>query len=102
MIKQRLVVGISGSSGAILGIRLLQALRSSPIETHLIVTPSARLTIEQETGWSVEDVLALASAHYNPQDLTAPIASGSFDTLGMVVIPCSIKSLSAIANSYSG
>lgn len=102
MRKQRLVVGISGSSGAILGIRLLEALKPAPIETHLIITPSARLTIEQETDWKVADVLALATAHYRPNDISAPLASGSFDTLGMVVIPCSVKSLSAIANSYSG
>lgn len=102
MKKQRLVVGISGSSGAILGIRLLEALQSIPIDTHLIITPSARLTIEQETNWSVPQVLALSNAHYNPHDLTAPIASGSFDTLGMAIVPCSIKSLSAIANSYAG
>ena len=99
---RRLVVGISGSSGVILGIRLLQALRGSSLETHLVLTPSARLTIAQETDWKVEDVLALATAHYNPHDIGAALASGSFPTLGMVVIPCSIKSLSAIANSYSG
>jgi 4-hydroxy-3-polyprenylbenzoate decarboxylase len=98
---RRLVVGISGSSGVILGIRLLQALRGSDVETHLVLTPSARLTIAQETDWRVEDVLALATRHYNPHDIGAAIASGSFATLGMVVIPCSIKSLSAIANSYS-
>ncbi len=101
MKKQRLVVGISGSSGAILGIRLLEALRATPIESHLIITPSARLTIEQETDWRISAVQGLADAYYNPHDLAAPLASGSFDTLGMVVIPCSIKSLSAIANSYS-
>ncbi len=101
MKKQRLVVGISGSSGAVLGIRLLQALQASPVETHLIITPSANLTIEAETSWKPAEVLALANVHYNSRDLSAPIASGSFDTLGMVVIPCSIKSLSAIANSYS-
>lgn len=100
--KPRLVVGISGGSGAVLGIRLLQALRTLNVETHLIVTPSARLTIQQETDWSVADVLALADQHYSTADLAAPIASGSFSTQGMVVIPCSIKSLSAIANSYSG
>ena len=101
MKKQRFVVGISGSSGAILGIRLLEALQPTPIETHVVITPSARLTIEQETNWKIDQVLALADAHYSPRDLAAPIASGSFDTLGMVVIPCSIKSLSAIANSYA-
>jgi flavin prenyltransferase len=98
---QRLVVGISGGSGAILGIRLLQALRGTPIETHLVMTPAARLTIEQETDWKPSDVLALADRHYSHRDIAAPIASGSFETQGMVVIPCSIKSLSAIANSYS-
>jgi flavin prenyltransferase len=98
---RRLVVGISGSSGVILGIRLLQALQHSEIETHLVVTPSARLTIEQETDWKVNDVQALAHTSYNPHDIGAAIASGSFATLGMVVVPCSIKSLSAIANSYS-
>jgi len=98
---KRLVVGISGSSGAILGIRLLEALQGSEIETHLVITPAARLTIEQETDYRVSDVLALASQHYAPRDIGAAIASGSFETLGMVVIPCSIKSLSSIANSYS-
>lgn len=101
MKKQRLVIGISGSSGAVLGIRLLQALQASPIETHLIITPSANLTIEAETSWKPADVLALADVHYSNRNLAAPIASGSFITQGMVVIPCSIKSLSAIANSHS-
>ena len=98
---RRLVVGISGSSGVILGIRLLQALRSSDIETHLVLTPAARLTIEQETSWKAADVQALADVSYSPRDIGAAIASGSFVTGGMVVIPCSIKSLSAIANSYA-
>lgn len=101
MSSQRLVVGITGGSGAILGIRLLEALRSTPVETHLIITPTARLTIQQETNRTADSVLALAARHYDPLDLAAPLASGSFDTLGMVVIPCSIKSLSAIANSYN-
>ena len=101
MKTKRLVVGISGSSGAILGIRLLEALRGSAVETHLVVSPAARLTIEQETDYRLSDVLNLASVHYNPRDLGAAIASGSFEALGMVVIPCSIKSLSAIANSYT-
>ena len=101
MNTRRLIVGISGSSGAILGIRLLQALQNSEIETHLVVSPSARLTIEQETSYHLDDVLALATVHYNPRDIGATIASGSFQTIGMVIIPCSIKSLSAVANSYS-
>ncbi len=99
--EQRLVVGITGASGVILGIRLLEMLRTMPIETHLVISPAARITIAQETDWKVTDVLALADVSYNHQDIGAAIASGSFATLGMVVIPCSIKTLSAIANSYS-
>ncbi len=99
--KKRLVVAISGSSGVILGIRLLEALKDIDVETHLVLTAAARLTIEQETGWRPEDVLALADFQYNPRDIGAAIASGSFQTAGMVVIPCSIKSLSSIANSYA-
>ncbi len=101
MAAKRLVVGISGSSGAILGIRLLEMLQHSGVETHLVLTPSARLTIEQETHWSVADVQALATAAYSHKDVGAAIASGSFHTDGMVVMPCSIKTLSAIANSYA-
>jgi 4-hydroxy-3-polyprenylbenzoate decarboxylase len=97
----RLVVGITGASGVILGIRLLEVLRPLPIETHLIVSPAGRATISQETDWKVSDVLALADATYNYADIGAALASGSFATRGMVVIPCSIKSLSAIANSYA-
>ncbi|HLE53603.1 MAG TPA: UbiX family flavin prenyltransferase [Anaerolineales bacterium] len=100
--KRRLVVGITGASGVILGIRLLEALRTLEIEAHLVVSPAARVTIAQETDWKVSDVLALAEVVYKHADLGAAIASGSFATLGMVVIPCSIKTLSAIANSYSG
>lgn len=96
----RLVVGITGASGVILGIRLLEALRSTPIETHLVVSPAARVTIAQETSWAVKDVLALATASYNHADIGASLASGSFATLGMVIIPCSIKTLSAVANAY--
>jgi 4-hydroxy-3-polyprenylbenzoate decarboxylase len=101
MKNKRLVVGISGSSGAILGIRLLEKLRPTEVETHLVLTPSARLTIRHETDWKVEDVLALADHTYPINDMGAAISSGSFLTAGMVVVPCSIKSLSAIANCYS-
>jgi 4-hydroxy-3-polyprenylbenzoate decarboxylase len=97
---KRLVVGISGASGVILGIRLLEALRGTDIETHLVVSPAARTTISQETDKNIQDVLALATVNYKFKDVGAAIASGSFRTLGMVVIPCSIKTLSAIANSY--
>jgi len=98
---RRLVVGITGASGVILGIRLLEVLRSMDIETHLVLSPAARITIAQETSWKVSDVLELASVNYNYQDIGAAPASGSFSTLGMLVIPCSIKTLSAVANSYA-
>ena len=98
---RRLVVGISGASGVILGIRLLEVLRTGPIETHLVLSAAARTTITAETSWQVPDVLALAHTVYRPNDIGAAIASGSFKTAGMIVMPCSIKTLSAIANSYA-
>jgi flavin prenyltransferase len=97
----RIVVGISGASGAILGIRLLAALRENQVESHLVLSHAAVNTIQQETDYTVEQVLDLAHTVYDPTDLAAPIASGSFPTQGMVIIPCSIKTLSAVANSYS-
>lgn len=100
-IRDHLVVGISGASGVILGIRLLEVLQSMETETHLVVSPAARLTISQETDWDIEDVMTLADISYDHADVGAAIASGSFPMAGMVVIPCSIKTLSAIANSYS-
>ncbi len=99
--SQRLVVGISGASGAILGIRLLQALRGTEIETHLVLSPASQTTIQQETDWKIDDVRSLASVNYGFTDLGAAISSGSFATMGMVVIPCSVKTLSAVAHSYS-
>ena len=101
MSSPRLVVGITGASGVILGIRLLEMLRPMEVETHLVISPAGRVTITQETDWKVSDVQALADVSYNHQDIGAAIASGSFATLGMVVIPCSIKTLSAIANSFA-
>jgi 4-hydroxy-3-polyprenylbenzoate decarboxylase len=98
--SNRLIVGISGASGVILGIRLLEALHGSDIETHLVVSPAARTTISQETDKNIKDVLALATVNYKFSDVGAAIASGSFRTMGMVIIPCSIKTLSAVANSY--
>jgi len=103
MSPQRLVVGISGASGAILAVRLLEVLAQiNGIETHLVVSPAARLTIRDETGRSVKDVETLADVVYKPQDVGAAIASGSFPTGGMVVVPCSIKTLSAVAHSFAG
>lgn len=97
----RLVVGISGASGAIYGVRLLEVLGLSGIESHLILTRAAQETIRLETGRAVEQVIALATQVYAIDDVGAAIASGSFKTVGMVVLPCSIKSLSAIAHSYT-
>jgi len=98
----RLVVGISGSTGVIYGIRLLQVLaRRAEVETHLVLTNPAKRTILHETEFSIADVEALASQVYDIRDIGAAIASGSFKTAGMVVAPCSVKTLSAIANCYA-
>jgi 4-hydroxy-3-polyprenylbenzoate decarboxylase len=95
----RLIVGISGSSGAIYGIRLLQALRETPdLETHLVISAPAKRTILQETSFRIQQVEALASRVYSNRDIGAAPASGSFQTLGMVIVPCSIKTASAVAN----
>jgi 4-hydroxy-3-polyprenylbenzoate decarboxylase len=98
---KRIIVGISGASGAIYGIRALQVLKEIPgIETHLILSPSAKRTIVEETRWSVAEVEALASVVHPHRDIGASISSGSFRTAGMLVAPCSIKSLSGIVHSY--
>lgn len=98
---KRLVVGISGATGAVYGIRLLEFLSKTDVETHLVVSRSAEKTIRMETQWTLEQVKALATVTYNMEDVGADISSGSFHAEGMAVIPCSIKSLSAIANSYN-
>lgn len=92
-----IIVGISGASGAIYGVRLLEALRSGKIPAHLIVSKSAALTLKEETDLAVEQVRALAQATYQNTDLGAAISSGSFKTRGMVIAPCSIRTLSDIA-----
>ncbi|MGE3150212.1 MAG: UbiX family flavin prenyltransferase, partial [Pseudorhodoplanes sp.] len=97
MDKKRLIVGISGASGAILGIRMLEVLKPTGIETHLIVSKSALLTITNETDYTAKDVRDLADVTYNVTDIGAAVSSGSFRTLGMIIIPCSIRSLSEIA-----
>lgn len=100
--SRRLVVGISGASGVIYGIRLLEVLQSlTDLETHLVITRAARQTIALETDYTIRDVEALADVTYRANDIAAAIASGSFQTIGMAVIPCSIKTLSAIATSFS-
>ena len=98
---KRVVVGISGASGVILGIRTLEVLHEMGVETHLIISPAAKGTITEETDWKVNEVAGLAAVVYHHGDTAAAIASGSYSTRGMIVIPCSIKTLSAIANSYT-
>jgi 4-hydroxy-3-polyprenylbenzoate decarboxylase len=99
---KRIIVGMSGASGQVYGIRLLQVLRELPhVETHLVLTRAARMTITQETDWSPDEVEALADVAYRPADIGAAIASGSFPAAGMIVAPCSIKTLSAIAHSFA-
>ena len=98
---KKIIVAITGASGAILGIRTLELLKQAGVETHLVISRAARRTITSETDWQIKDVEALASASYDPQDIGARIASGSYLTEGMLVVPCSIKSLSGIANSYA-
>lgn len=99
---KRLIVGISGASGAIYGVRLLQVLRDvDGVETHLIMSAAARQTLALETGLSVRDVQALADVVHDARDIAASISSGSFKTAGMVILPCSIKTLSGIVLSYT-
>ena len=99
---QRIVVGISGSSGAIYGIRLLEVLRAKPeIEIHLLISAPGKKTIAYETDYPVKDVEALAHVVYDNRDLGAALASGSFKTAGMVIVPCSMKTVSALATSYT-
>ena len=98
----RLVVGISGASGAVYGIRLLEVLAEiDSVETHLTVTGNAVGIMEFETGRKLEEVQGLADRSYHVEDMNAPIASGSFLTDGMIIAPCSAKSLSAVAGSYT-
>lgn len=97
----RLVVAMTGASGAMLGIRLLERLRDVPeVETHLVISRWARQTIRLETARTVAEVAALADHGYQPEDQAAPISSGSFLTDGMVVVPCSAKTLAGIRAGY--
>ncbi|ELQ6132094.1 UbiX family flavin prenyltransferase [Cronobacter dublinensis] len=99
---KKIIVGISGASGAIYGIRLLQTLQAVPeVETHLIMSQAARQTLALETDMTVRDVQALADVNHDPRDIAASVSSGSFKTDGMIILPCSIKTLSGIVNSYT-
>ena len=98
----RLLIGITGTTGVIYGIRLLQALREKPdIETHLIITQAGERTIAIETGYGAAEIRSLANFSYRVDDISAAPASGSFLHDGMIVAPCSMKTLSAIANSHA-
>ncbi len=99
--KQRLIVGISGASGVIYGVRLLEALQTMPVETHLVMTRTAEVTLAHETDLKVAAVRKLADVAYKIDDLAAAISSGSFRTMGMVVVPCSMRSLGEIAHGLS-
>jgi 4-hydroxy-3-polyprenylbenzoate decarboxylase len=99
--KQRLIVGISGASGAIYGVRILELLRGMDIETHLVMSKSAEMTLAYETDLKPKDVRALASVNHSVADIGASISSGSFPTMGMVIAPCSIKTMSEIATGVT-
>lgn len=95
------VVGITGASGTIYGVRLLEALRGLAVETELVLTEPAVVTLRLELGLRPEEVAALATRSYSPLDFAAPIASGSYSTAGMIVAPCTMKSLAAIVHSHT-
>jgi 4-hydroxy-3-polyprenylbenzoate decarboxylase len=98
--KRRLIIGMTGSTGAIFGVRFLEALKNADVETHLIISKWAQRTIEHETNYTVEQVRALATVVHSQGDMGATISSGSFLTEGMVVIPCSMRTLAGISNGY--
>lgn len=98
---KRLIIGISGASGAIYGVRLLELLGQTGVETHLVVSRAARTTLAYETDLKLKQVEALADVVYGPDDIGAAISSGSFATMGMVVAPCSVRSLSEIASGVT-
>jgi flavin prenyltransferase len=100
-IPRRLIVGISGASGTVYGIRMLELLRGTDIETHLVMSKSAELTLAYETDYKTKDIRALATVNHPNTDIGATISSGSFRTMGMVVAPCSIKSMSEIATGVT-
>ena len=97
----RLIVGISGASGVIYGIRLLEVLRDSEIESHLVMSRSAEITLAHETDWKIADLRALADVWYPADDIGAALASGSYLTRGMIVAPCSVRSMAEIASGVT-
>lgn len=99
--RQRLIIGISGASGVIFGVRLLQLLREFSVETHLVMTRTAEVALSHETDFKIAEVQALADRCHAIADLAAPLSSGSFRTLGMIVAPCSVRSMSEIATGVT-
>ena len=101
MSNKKLIVGISGASGAIYAVRLLQILQNTDIETHLIVSKAAAITIKHETEYKLSQVQELADVVYNIDDIAACISSGSYNTMGMIILPCSVKTMSQIATGFT-
>ena len=101
-IKKRLIVGISGASGIIFGIRLLEVLQKLDIETHLIVSKAAEMTLAYETDFKLKELREMAHEYHPMTDIGANISSGSYKTLGMIIVPCSIRSMSEIATGVTG
>jgi len=100
-VPRRLIVGISGASGVMYGVRLLQLLRNAGVETHLVMSKTAEITFAYETALKIAEVRALADVHHRIDDMAASIASGSFRTAGMIVAPCSVRSMSEIATGVT-
>jgi 4-hydroxy-3-polyprenylbenzoate decarboxylase len=101
-VPKRLIVGVSGASGAVYAIRALDMLRDMGVETHLVVSQAGRMTVNYETGMDYAALAARATHHYGSKDVGAPISSGSFKTMGMLVVPCSMKTLAEVATGVTG
>ena len=101
MSVKRLIVGITGSSGIVYAIRLLEILRHMPIETHLVVTKAGQLTRAYETDYSLPQLKEMADVYHSINDIASPLASGSFQTMGMIIVPCSMNTLSEVAHGLS-
>jgi 4-hydroxy-3-polyprenylbenzoate decarboxylase len=99
--QRRLIVGITGASGVAYGVRLLQLLRNAGVESHLVMSKTAEVTFAYETNLKVADVVALAEKHYSVNDMAASISSGSYKTMGMIIAPCSMRSMSEIASGVT-
>lgn len=98
--NKKLIIAITGASGAIYGVRMLQMLKELEVETHLIISKSAFLTVKTETDYKLKDVISIADYNYSQEEVGAKISSGSFEIDGMIIVPCSMKTLSAIACGY--